>query len=262
MDAVPADRVVNTCWRATRDASLMLDRLFPATPEAYRAFLSQLTAEQRAADADLVWRHLPRGAQRLPPDVSFSYIDYLLRQGRVDAAANAWRDLKQTNPALMSYATAANLVENGGFELDLLNGGFDWRCSSRADASLSALSTQAHSGARSLRITFAADQLTEAPIRQLVPVKPGKSYKFSAYAKAEWLRTVSGVRLRVFDELNEIEYALTDEVSGSTDWTKLETTFTTAPVTSLLTITVVRSPGNSSIHGTLWLDDVSLTEVP
>jgi hypothetical protein len=157
---------------------------------------------------------------------------------------------------------SGNLVENSGFELDLLNGGFDWRYALQPNALVSLSSAGAHSGHRSLQISFHADQLWDAPVLQYIAVRPRTTYALSAFVSTENLWAVSGPRLQVKDAATGEDYVLTSQFAGSSGWTKVEAAFTTGPTCNLVTVAVVRRPGNSSISGELWLDDVSLREAP
>jgi tetratricopeptide (TPR) repeat protein len=68
VDAIPAECVVEVCWRATRDVSFMLD-LLPAKPAPYKAFLDVLIGEGRVRDADLAWSRLLSVGRNFPSDV-------------------------------------------------------------------------------------------------------------------------------------------------------------------------------------------------
>lgn len=256
VDAIPAERVVEVCWRATRDTRLMLD-LLPPRPAPYKALLDVLIGEGCARDADLAWNRLLSVGREFPPEISFGYIDSLLRQGRAADAAEAWRVFTS---ARRSAPASGNLVENGGFEFDLLNGGFDWRYAIQPAALVSLSSARAHSGRRSLHISFHADQLWDGPILQYIAVRPRTTYAVSAFVSTEDIWTGSGPRLQVKDAQTGKDYVLTREFAGSSPWTKVEAAFTTGPSCNLVTVAVVRRPGNSGISGTLWLDDVSLRE--
>jgi hypothetical protein len=67
--------------------------------------------------------------------------------------------------------------------------------------------------------------------------------------------------LRIQDAVSGTRFFLSDEFTGSAPWVRFEQEFTTGPDTRLVTLSLVRVSGNSGIHGSLWLDDVSLTEV-
>ena len=56
--------------------------------------------------------------------------------------------------------------------------------------------------------------------------------------------------------------AATDEFQETSGWKQRTADFVTGPDTRLVTIRVVRIPGNLLIKGTLWLDDIELTPNP
>lgn len=260
-DALPADRVIDASWRTTRNTELILDSLMTDKSQPYSALLGVLIQESQTTGADMVWKHLLQRGKGFPPELSFGYVDFLVRQGRIEDASRAWRDFAQVSPALVPYMGGANLIENGGFELPLLNGGFEWRYTTTSSAALSLDADRSHSGQRSLKVTFQAEELWDGPILQNVSVKPGTQYLFSGFVSTQDLWTLSGPRLRVQDAVSGTRFLLSDEFTGSSPWVRFEQAFTTGQDTRLLTLSLVRVSGNSGMHGNLWLDDLSLTEV-
>ena len=76
-----------------------------------------------------------------------------------------------------------NLIVNGDFHLDVLNGGFDWQYRKQSNVSLTLDTSEFHSGPRSLAIGFDGPGVDEAGIFQLVSVEPNTAYDFTGYYK-------------------------------------------------------------------------------
>ncbi len=116
----------------------------------------------------------------------------------------------------------ANLVVNGNFNLDVLNGGFDWLYQQSKDVSLALDPTQSHEGHRSLLITLDARSIEDAGIRQLVPVNPNTGYDFSAYFKASDMAGAGGLRFAIQDLYQE-NYLFTSDYLKDVDfWKEIE----------------------------------------
>ena len=78
-------------------------------------------------------------------------------------------------PACLSayQPSSENLVVNGDFSLDVLNGGFGWLYRQSRDVSFALDPTQPHSGNRSLRMAVRKSRgLEDAGLQQLIPVQP------------------------------------------------------------------------------------------
>ena len=197
-DPEAVDATLLLCWRATGDANVMLDQALPPRSDLYLSFLRLLIQKQQTADAEKVWDRLIALKQTFLVPLAFPYFRFLLAQKEVAAAQNAWQQLAALNPSLAPYLPSGdNLIVNGGFEENLLNGGFDWWYEERPFVALAIDSNEFHGGTRSLSVTFDGHRVDEAGIVQLVPVKPDTDYEFSAEYKSEDLDTASGPRFSI-----------------------------------------------------------------
>jgi tetratricopeptide (TPR) repeat protein len=249
--------VLNVCWRATQDADLIAQKVLPARPEAYFTFIRLLQNKGRPQAVAAVWSQLIALGQPFPAQLAFPYLDYLISQGELAEAQQAWKQLGLLNPALRDYVPSSNQIVNGGFELDLLNGGLDWRYSAQAGASPIIDLTRAHTGHRSLAINFDGSP-EDSGVFQFVPVRGNTRYRFSGFMMAEDLQTISPPRFSVLGLRGNKPYVLTDGVTGSTDWQELQGEFTTGPEDDLLLVRILRAPRQRLIRGKIWVDDVSL----
>jgi hypothetical protein len=255
-----ARSAIEVCWRATRDAGLLLRSALPPKVEAYSTLLHHLLDQQETAAAGQVWQGMLSLKQEVPLRVAFRYLDYLLAQRQIDAAQQAWRDLALPLPGLKDYQPREGLVVNGGFELSPLNGGLDWRYAAPAGVTLSVDSGQFRGGTQALLLEYHDFQGSDAGVMQLVPVKPGTRYEFSAYRKADSVLTTSGPRLALTDHFTGEVQMITEDVLGSTAWRQDRMEFTTGAETRLLRLRVLRTSPLRPVRGRLWVDDIILQE--
>src|SRR5579862_234304 len=173
---------VRLCWRVKPDADALLGEVIP--PNVYPTFLDFLISQKETAAAAKVWTQLAQLRQPLPPSLIFLYIRFLVGQHDVDQARRVWQQAATLSGLSAYQPSPGNLIVNGDFNLNVLNGGFDWQYHQSKEVALALDPTQSHGGHRSLLITFDAQKIDDAGIAQLVPVQPSTSYDFSAYFKA------------------------------------------------------------------------------
>jgi tetratricopeptide (TPR) repeat protein len=139
------------CWRATGDANQMFDRALPRNPSLYLSFLHLLVSKQEVGPAENAWNHLISLQQSFPPKLAFPYFQLLIAKQEITAARNAWQQLAQVDQEIQPYLPSReNQIVNGGFEENLLNGGFDWWYESNPHAALAIDTDQFYGGTRSL----------------------------------------------------------------------------------------------------------------
>ncbi|HVP52372.1 MAG TPA: carbohydrate binding domain-containing protein [Terriglobales bacterium] len=252
---------LDVCWRATRDPALIAEKVLPARPEAYFTFIHFLRNKLPPEASDTAWSHLIALKQSFPVQLAFPYLDSLMNRGKFAQAGEAWAQLAIANPQFRAYVPSNNAVVNGGFELDLLNGGLDWRYEARPGASVLIDDNRAHSGNRSLAITFEGAP-EDSGVVEVVPVRGNTRYQFSGFMMAEGLETISPPRFSVLGLRAHKSYVLTDGVTGASSWQELQGEFTTGAEDDLLLVRVVRAPAQRLIRGRVWVDDVKLVPEP
>lgn len=249
------------CWRATGDVNQMFDQGLPRRTDLYLSFLQLLVAKQEVAAAENAWDHLIGLQQTFPPKLVFPYFRLLLAKQEVSTATTAWQQLAQVDKEIQSYLPSGeNLIVNGGFEEDLLNGGFDWWYESNPHATLAIDTDQFYGGTRSLSVTFDGRNAPDVGIAQFIPVKPDTDYEFSAESRTQDIDSASGPRFAIADAYTKSSYVLTDDLLGTNPWHKQQARFHTGPSTNLLLLKVIRQPAAPLIRGKLWIDDVRLVE--
>ncbi|PYX73512.1 MAG: hypothetical protein DMG72_12915 [Acidobacteria bacterium] len=260
-DRESADSALQLCWRATGDANQLLDQVLPRRPDLYLSFLRLLVDKQQTSAAEDVWNHLIALNQSFSPKLVFPYFRFLLEQHKVEAAQRAWQQLASLNPSLQAYLPSReNLIVNGGFEQDVLNGGFDWWYQPGPHATAVLDLTEFHSGRRSLSITFDGQNAADAGVLQFIPVKPNTEYEFSAEYKTKELVSASGPRFAIVDAYTNSAYFLGDDLLDTNPWRLQKTAFKTGQDTNLVLLKIIREPAGTLIRGKLWIDGLRLVE--
>ena len=260
-DRESADSALQLCWRATGDANQLLDQVLPRRPDLYLSFLRLLVDKQQTSAAEDVWNHLIALNQSFSPKLVFPYFRFLLEQHKVEAAQRAWQQLASLNPSLQAYLPSReNLIVNGGFEQDVLNGGFDWWYQPGPHATAVLDLTEFHSGRRSLSITFDGQNAADAGVLQFIPVKPNTEYEFSAEYKTKELVSASGPRFAILDAYTNSAYFLGDDLLDTNPWRLQKTAFKTGQDTNLVLLKIIREPAGTLIRGKLWIDGLRLVE--
>jgi hypothetical protein len=260
-DPTERRRVFTLATNATRDREAILQMLPPRAPD----FFDYLDFRIESGDidgAEEVWARVLR--LNLPFDLreAFPYFDALIQHRELEQLLPTWSALAQRFPAqIPRVVPSSNLVTNGGFESDILNGGFDWRVIPTEGAAVRLDSDGAFEGSRALRIAFqGSGNVDYGHVFQYVPVHQSSRYRFSARMRVQGITTDSGPRLQVCDAYNVSKvFVSTENLVGNADWSEQLGEFTTGADTHLLLIRIVRpasSKLDNQIAGTVWIDGV------
>ena len=250
-------RAVKLAWRATHDVRKVMDEALPPRSDAYLALLQQMVEAREAAASDRVWDRTYGLNQTVSPGGVFFYLQSLMDARRVPRAQQVWRQVGERTPGFQSYQWSAdNLAINGGFEYDLLNGGFDWRLQPVPFVKLALDNLNFHHGRQSLSVVFETYYPAQIGLLQYIPVAPSTRYTLRAFVKAEDLESASGPRFAIDDAYTKARLGISEETVGSTPWDARSFDFTTGPDTSLVALSVVRDPADRLIRGKFWIDDV------
>ena len=262
-DGTAGRRVFTLATSATRDRNALLEML-PPQPPVFFDYLNFLSERGDIVGAEEVWaRILQLG---LPFDLreAFPYLDGLIQHGELGQLSKTWSALAQRFPAqVQSMVPSSNLVTNGGFESDILNGGLDWRVLPIEGSVVSLDPVGVFEGVRALRITFDGSRnIDYGHVFQYVPVQAKTRYRFSGHMRVQDITTDSGPRFQACDayDMGNI-FVSSENLVGTSGWSEQHAEFTTLPDTRLLLLRVVRSVSNkldNQIAGTVWIDDVRL----
>ncbi len=248
------------CWRTTPDVDALLQHVIPPRVEAYLAFLDLLASKKETAGAVKVWSALMQLHQRFESWRAFEYVKYLVLQRQVDEARAAWQQIAELWGLSAYLPSSNNLIVNGRFSLNVLNGGFDWQYRKQPNVMLALDPSNFHGGSSSLSIVFDGPGVNDAGIYQLIPAPPNTSYQFSGYFKAGQIEGAGGPRFTIQDLYTNKTYFESDDLKDAEFWKPVNGDFTTGPETKLLVLQVARVPAGSPIRGKLWIDDFQLVQ--
>jgi tetratricopeptide (TPR) repeat protein len=255
-----AGPAIQLCWRIQPDVDVLLRDVVPARVDAYLAFLSFLMAKQETAGTAKVWSAMMQVRQPFERRNVFEYFRYLIAHKDVDQAALVWRQAAARFGLSAYLPSPINLIVNGNFGLDVLNGGFDWQYQKQQSVALSLDQSDFHGGRRSLSIAFDGPGVVDAGIAQMIPVQPSTAYVFSAYYKNGEIQGAGGAHFMIEDMYDQTVYYDSDELKEAGFWKSVNGEFTTGPECKLLILHVRRLPAGSPIRGKLWIDDFHLAK--
>ena len=121
-----------------------------------------------------------------------------------------------TSPAYLP--TADNLIVNGDFSLDILNGGFDWTYDMQNGVHLLLDPSDFREGQRSLSITFEGPGISDAGIQQLIPVHGDTAYDFTAYYKSSEFQGAGGPEIVLRDAYTRQPMFTSDPLNDADFW--------------------------------------------
>jgi len=261
-DTSLAGTAIQFCWRINPDVDELLRDVVPQNADAYIAFLALLEARGETAGTIKVWNALIDARHPFELRYAYEYFHYLIQHKEVDEAVQVWQQTA-TRFRLTSYLPSpGNLVVNGGFNLEVLNGGLDWQYQKQSGVTLTLDPSDSHGGRRSLLIAFDGPGINDAGIYQFIPVQPNTTYKFSAYYKNGELEGAGGPHFTVQDMYSLAIYFDSDELKEAGFWKSVDGEFTTSPDCKLVVLHVRRIPEGSPIRGKLWVDDFHITRKP
>ena len=253
------DAAIQFCWRIQPDVDALLNDVLPARSDAYASLLALLESKQDTVGAAKVWTRLIQAPQPFEARHAYSYISYSIQHKEVDQAVQAWQQTAVRFGLTPYLPSASNLVVNGGFNLNVLNAGFDWQYQKQQGVNLTLDPTDPHSGRRSLEIAFNGPGINDAGIYQYVAVQPNTAYDFSGYFKSGEMEGAGAAHFTIQDMYTQTIYYESDELKEAGFWKSANGTFTTGPDCKLVVLHLRRLPAGSPIRGKLWVDDFHLT---
>jgi tetratricopeptide (TPR) repeat protein len=255
-DPVYLGAALNTCWRIRPDIDFQLASIVP--PNADAAFLEYLVTNKETAAANKVWGRMFSLQQPLDRRNLFEYLRYLVLNHEVSQAALVWQQAANLSGLAAYQPSSENLLINGDFSLEMLDGGFDWVHRTVRGVSLALDPTEPHSSSRSLRVALDGPGIEDVGIVQIVPVDPDTRYEFSAFYKAEGMDGAGAMEFAINDGYNNTPLFMSEDLRDVDFWKKVGGNFTTGPDTNLIILRVARVPSGSPIRGKLWIDGLRL----
>ncbi len=252
------------CLRFEPNVSSVLERVLPHLPDAYLNVISAQVEQNQTDRALLVWSKLSELHPRLEMSQSYPLLEALIHARQIAQAQRVWNEALAFAGVASPPDTPNSLVWDGGFESDVIGGGFAWRFPPFIGGVVITLDKkEKHSGNRSLRLTFnGLSNVSFNDVCQYISVQPSTSYRFSAWVLTHSLSTDQGVRFglhSVGDSINSI--AWTGDIRGTQPWTQVELPWSSGNDVRELQLCVSRLPSakfDSKIGGSAWIDDVVL----
>jgi len=253
------DAALSACWRVRPDTDALLRDAVPARTDSLISFLHLLMSKQETEGTIKTWERLAHLHEKFQNRYLFEYVNYLIGARRPDAAMSAWEQSADLLGLSAYLPTEDNLVVNGNFSLDILNGGFDWTYVNRTGVRPLLDPSDFRQGHRSLSLTFEGPGIRDAGIQQLIPVRGATTYDFSAYYKSADFQGAGGPQIVLRDAYTGAPLYASDPLNDADFWKEVHSKVTTPNSTTLLVLAIERFPAGSPIRGKLWLDDFELS---
>ena len=253
---------IQFCWRIDPDVDSLLRNVVPHNTDAYIAFLALLESKDQVAGSFKVWDALMQTNQPFELRHVYDYVHFLILHKQVDQAVQVWQQAAARFRLTSYLPSMNNLVVNGRFDYDILNGGFDWQYQKQSAVNLTLDPNDFHAGRRSLLISFDGAGVTDAGMYELVAVQPNTTYDFTGYYKNGEIEGAGGPHFTVQDMYSQAVYYESDELKDADFWKRVDGEFTTGPDCKLVVLHVRRLPAGSPIRGKLWIDDLRLVRKP
>lgn len=257
---------LNIVWRASAGRLDAAEAVTGVDAKSQLALAGFLLKQSRTEDAARIFYQIERASVvNLPEGKEF--INALVASNKLELARNLWLDLVSDGDK------DHPLVYNGSFESDIQKdfSHFNWLIDRSDFAKIRIITGPARTGTRSLRIDFAGRDTTQltSEIRQITALRSGARYRLECYAKAENLVTSEGPRIAITTKANPSWIAMSEPVAlGQSGWQHLSVEFIAPEIPkgqpSAFDVAIRRKPKFSydePTMGTIWFDDVTLTEV-
>ncbi len=258
-DIALKDAALLACWRVRPDTDALLRDVVPANPDSLLSFLTLLKSKQDTDGVIKTWERLAQLHEKFENRYLYEYVGYLIQMHRPDAAMSAWEQTADTLGLSAYLPTDDNLVVNGDFSLDILNGGFDWTYVNRTGVRPLLDPSDFRQGHRSLSLTFEGPGINDAGISQMIPVHGATTYDFSAYYKSADFEGAGGPQIVLRDAYTHAPLYASNSLNDADFWKEVHSKVTTPNSTTLLLLSIERFPAGSPIRGKLWLDDFELS---
>lgn len=255
------------CWRVEPDLATVLDSVIPPEGTPYLEVIRQLASSDQLASTLIVWQRLVSLHPRLrPADVIF-FADFLLRQHHFDDAHRVWQDALALSD-LVTSDPPLSVVWDGGFETNVLGGGFAWILpAAPTGMQVGVDRRQRHSGKQSLHFFFDGKHNPNYDgACSNAAVRPETTYRFSAWVRTQALTSDEGIRFRIygFSDSQSPAIAESQDSRGTQPWTRTEMSWTSGREVSRARVCIMRNASRGlapRIQGTAWVDDVALVPV-
>jgi hypothetical protein len=278
-DVSKLDIALQVTLRADSDRPRAFFKLVPDKMTTNLRSLDFFVAHGELDLAKLAWTRFlknpfPKGFSA-GVSAAFPLIDALLERNRVEEAFQTWTESLGKNaiccaalrpiPRIASASStdpAVNLVWNGSFEDDILDGGFGWRRRQTDEATMRIDRTEHRDGRKSLLLIFNNVNNEFSHLSQILPAPAAGNYWLKYHLKTEGLTTDQKPYLIIEGYPDPLGTILrTDSFPGTSSWREYSFFFKVNPGIKALKLSLHRSRSarfDSRIQGSLWLDSVAV----
>jgi Tfp pilus assembly protein PilF len=237
------------------DVGIILKRAVPGELEPMTEYLSFLMERGDTEGVKTLWKTFSKGFL-VDSKAKIRYMDYLISKGEMEDAKREW----------IRYRGAGheqtNLVWNGDFEEEILNGGFGWKIGRVEGVDVNVDNGVFFKGKRSLRIEFDGRQNVDFHhIFQIVLLEPQTRYTFSANMITDKITTSNGIFIQ-FHGINGCNFSRETEVlTGTNAWreSRIELSTPHNCNAGIVRLRRVKSEKlDNLIGGRAWIDGVRL----
>jgi hypothetical protein len=269
---------IEIAWKVDTNRMGILQKLVPDRLSANLRYFDFLLSRDELDLARAAWERLLKND--VPPESefkvgsSFGYIDRLLAKSRVEEAERVWDEaLQKAGSGLRDMrivkqepegrpAGSRNLVWNGSFENEILQGGFDWRYPGMQDVQFQVDLNNCMEGLKCFTVTFGGTNISFSHLRQIIPIPSPGSYVLDFYLRTEGLTTdqTPYVSIQGYPEGSGASLR-TDHFPESTGWEKMSCPFVVKENCKAIQFILRRDPSSkfdNQIKGSLWLDGISV----
>ena len=263
-DPQRAAAAFSRAYRTNPNIDELLAKLLPPNQTVYTDVIWEALSAKQLAVAKTVWAQLLTLHPRLGLRDVDRFVSELLYAGEYAEARRAWDQGVATMALPPLLQPKSTVVWDPSFETDLNGTSFSWRYPPIAQGvSINLDRSEKLSGSQSLRLSFDGkhDPNLEAVCTMAI-AQPSTTYRFSGWIKTNSITTDQGIGFRIRGLEGPIPNAVdTQKVLGTSPWTFVDQTWTSASNGHRVSICVVRDPSDNPdvrISGIAWVDDVNL----
>ncbi len=254
------ETVYDMIWKLPLNPQYIVANLIPPSYPYYKRYLLYLTSTDRLQESKDLYE-IMEGSE-IEDALFVRYTDFLISKHLYEDAENIWNDLLKKK--FWQREEQSSLPWDGSFELDILNGGFDWKVNETEGVDVF-LDRDVHLfGKRSLGVTFDGAHNPDISIAsEVVRVVPKTRYILRGYIKTDSITTTNGLFLLIKGHDCEGFSKKSDVITGTNIWREVYVEFQTPPDCSAISIKVRRDRSyklDNKIGGTAWIDGISLTQ--
>ena len=256
-------QLFNLAWEVYSPDVEAVKTAIGSSPEARAQFAEYLMGRGRVEDSMSVWANLSENEKKVNREAGRSMLSSLLAAKRFHNSVTIWNDISLSQ----NYRATIGKMLDGSFEDDLPRetDAFGWRVKGAPQMQIGIDPNMAHSGNRSLRLTFQVHSRLDAiNVSQMVAVMPATTYNFECYFRTQNLQSAATPLIHIVDAADGAFFATSPAIPvGTKPWQQLTLSFKTGEKTEGIIIQLARdSCGENTvcpIFGTIWYDDFSLS---